>query len=107
MNRRYGISVVALAAATCILFPRTATAELAFAGAGSQQLQLRQFQRHSRTGLRAKPSYHAHVFVDSRVHVRLSWLSTFGAEYHFFRSRGRVAGSTVGIHRVLLSITSV
>jgi hypothetical protein len=37
MNRWYGTSGAALAAATCILFPLTATAELAFAGAGAQQ----------------------------------------------------------------------
>jgi hypothetical protein len=37
MNRGYGISGVALAAAACILFARAAHAELAFAGAGAQQ----------------------------------------------------------------------
>jgi hypothetical protein len=37
MNRWSGISGGAVAAATCILFAPTATAELAFAGAGANQ----------------------------------------------------------------------
>jgi hypothetical protein len=105
MNRGYGISGVALAAAACILFARAAHAELAFAGAGAQQ---RNVVNSNAVPGRGSGQNTVTLMIFSWIQGYMSGFHGFQllTGFHFLRSRGRVASSAVGIYCVLLSIAS-